>query len=64
MNGIPELYERVRIKDTNETGVVVAFDTDGGRKPPIYFVEKDDKYKNGVPDDECVWCEPDEIEVL
>lgn len=57
-----ELYSNVRIKATGETGVVVAEDTDGGTKPPIYFVEKDAVFKNGDPNNDCVWCDPDEIE--
>ena len=64
MNTAFELYESVRVKNTKETGVVVAVDTDADTKPPIYFVEKDDKYKTGTPDDDCIWCLPDEIEVL
>ena len=43
-----KLYESVRIKATGVTGVVVAEDTDGGTKPPIYFVEKDNR--TGVTD--------------
>lgn len=57
-----ELYENVKIKGTDVTGVVVAEDTDGGTKPPLYFIEKDDKYKVGVPDKDCVWCAAQEIE--
>lgn len=59
-----ETYTSVRIIKTAETGVIVAIDTDGGTKPPIYFVEKDDRYKIGLPDNDCIWCEPDEIEQL
>lgn len=57
-----ELYESVRIKGTDITGVIVAEDTDGGTKPPLYFIEKDDKYKIGVPDQDCIWCAAHEIE--
>lgn len=57
-----ELYESVRIKGSGVTGVVVAEDTDGGTKPPIYFVEKDEKYKVGSPDKDCVWFSSHEIE--
>ncbi len=53
------LYEQVKIKFSDETGTVVAVDTDGGTKPPIYFVEKDDKFKNGEND--LVWLEASEI---
>ena len=59
-----ELYESVRIKATGIPGVVVAEDTDGGTKPPIYFVEIDDDYKTGVPDEDIVWCDPEEIEYI
>ena len=44
-----------------QTGVIVAIDTDNGTNPPIYFVEKDDKYKIGMPEKDCVWCNFDEI---
>lgn len=47
MNRFFVLYDKVRIKATNETGVIVEIDTDRGRKPPIFIVEKDDKYKTG-----------------
>ena len=57
-----KLYESVRIKATGITGVIVAKNTDGGEKPPIYFVEKDEQYKTGNPNYNCVWCEPGEIE--
>lgn len=59
-----ELYSSVRIKATGVTGVVVAEDTDGCTKPPIYFVEKDDPFKKGDPNNDCVWCDPDEIEYI
>ncbi len=62
MAEIFKLYESVKIKATGVTGVVVAEDTDGGKKPPIYFVEKDDQYKTGDPNNDCVWCEPEKIE--
>ena len=57
-----ELYESVRIKETGVLGTIVAIDTDGGTKPPIYFIEKDDKYKNWKND--LIWCEGKEIEKL
>ena len=59
-----DLYESVRIKATGVTGVVVAEDTDGGTKPPIYFVEKEEAFKTGDPNKDCVWCDPEEIEYL
>lgn len=59
-----KLYESVRIKSSGITGVVVAEDTDGGTEPPIYFVEKDDEYKTGKLDNDCVWCRPEEIEYV
>lgn len=59
-----ELYESVRIKGTDITGVIVAEDTDGGTKPPLYFIEKDEKYKTGVPDQDCIWYAASEIEYL
>lgn len=64
MNRFFVLYDKVRIKATNETGVIVEIDTDRGRKPPIFFVEKDDKYKTGFFPDDCIWCHWDEIEFL
>ena len=57
-----ESYSSVRIKATGVTSIVVAEDTDGGTKPPIYFVEKDEPFKNGDPNNDFVWCEPEEIE--
>jgi hypothetical protein len=54
----------VRIKAGNIPGVIVAIDTDGGTKPPIYFVEKDDDYKDGLCDHDLIWCDSDEIEVF
>jgi hypothetical protein len=59
MAEIFELYEIVIIKSQNIPGTIVSIDTDGGTKPPIYFVEKDDAYKNGKND--LVWCEGEEI---
>ena len=59
-----KLYESVRIKATGVTGVVVAEDTDGGTKPSIYFVEKDDAFKTGDWEADCIWCEPEEIEYI
>lgn len=61
MAGTFELYSSVCIKATGVTGVIVAEDTDGGTKPPIYFVEKDERYKTGDPNNDCVWCEPEEM---
>ncbi|MCC8073064.1 MAG: hypothetical protein LIO62_02935 [Clostridiales bacterium] len=55
-----ELYESVKIVGTGQTGVIVAIDDDGGTKPPIYFVEKDDKFKTG--NDDLIWLENNEIE--
>ncbi len=46
-----ELYEKVKIIATDETGIVVAIDTDGGTKPPIYFVEKDGEFKTWTSKD-------------
>jgi len=57
-----EPYSSVRIKATGVTGVIVAADADGGIKPPIYFEEKDESFKNGDPNNDCMWCEPEEIE--
>lgn len=57
-----DLYERVIIKETGVTGVIVAEDTDGGTKPPICFVEKDDHFKTGVPNEDCVWCDPKNLD--
>ena len=57
-----ELYSSVKITGSNITGVIVAVDTDGGTKPPIYFVEKDDRFKTG--EDDLVWLEADEIESI
>ncbi len=57
-----KLYESVRFKNTGETGVVVAKDTDGGTSPPIYFVEKDETFKTGDPNKDCVWCNSEEID--
>lgn len=62
MTDVFELYENVRIKGTDVTGVVVAEDTDSGTRPPIYFVEKDEEYKTGEPDEDCVWCAVHELE--
>lgn len=55
-----ELYESVKIVGTGQTGVIVAIDDDGETKPPIYFVEKDDKFKTG--NDDLIWLENNEIE--
>ena len=57
-----ELYESVRIKATGVTGIIVAKDTDGDTKPPIFFVEKDDAFKTGKASEDCVWCDSEEIE--
>lgn len=59
-----ELYESVRIQAAGVTGVVAAEDTDGGAKPPIYFVEKDDAFQTGNWETDCIWCEPEEIEYI
>ena len=64
MSNIIKLYESVRIKGTVITGVIVAEDTDGGTKPPIYFVEKDDSFKTGEIESDCIWCEPEELEYI
>jgi hypothetical protein len=60
VNDVFSLYDSVRIKVGNIPGVIVAIDTDGGTKPPIYFVEKHDSYKDGQTD--LVWCDADELE--
>lgn len=63
MEHYAEEYERVRIKKGNIPGTVVCIDTDGGTKPPIYLVEKDDEYK-AYDGNDLVWCELDELENL
>ena len=57
-----DLYESVKVKSENITGIIVAIDTDNGTKPPIYFVEKDDIYKTGESDLE--WYESHELEII
>ena len=51
-----DMFDSVKIIAENITGVIVAIDTDDGKKPPIYFVEKDDKYKTGKNDLEWFRC--------
>ena len=57
-----DLYTAVRVKDQGITGVIISVDTDGGTKPPVYLIEKDDKHKTGKND--LVWVEPHEIELI
>ncbi len=59
-----KLYDSVKIKDGGSTGVVVDIYTDGSANFPVYFVEKDDECKVGVPEKDLVWCKSDEIELI
>lgn len=54
-------YDKVKIKKTGKKGTIVFIDTDGGTKPPIYFVEIDQEEKTGEGKEDMVWVETEEI---
>ena len=57
-----KLYDKIKIRSTGETGVIVSVSSDCNSNPAQYFVEKDDSYKVGDFLKDCVWCSYDEIE--
>lgn len=54
-------YDKVKIKEIGKHGVIVCIDTDGGTKPPIYFVEIDQAEKTEHDEENMIWCEEDEL---
>lgn len=54
-----KLYDCVMIRESHIAGYVVAIDDDGGKRPPIYLVEKEDAEKTGT--DDLVWLDEEEI---
>lgn len=56
-----DLYDKVKIKETDEIGFIVLIDDNGGKDSPIYFVEKDEEYEG---EDALVWKEKEEIELV
>ena len=59
-----EIYETVKIKSENVIVYIVSISTDSGTKPPLYFIEKDDKFKIGDFSKDLVWCSREEIEKI
>lgn len=57
-----KLYDKIKIKATGETGIIVSSSSDCKDNPAQYLVEKDDAYKIGEFPKDCVWCAYDEIE--
>lgn len=55
-------YDKVKIKKTGKHGMIVSIDTDGGTKPPIYFVEIDRAEKTEHDEENMFWCEENELE--
>lgn len=55
-----EDYTRVKIKGTEICGTIVAIDTDGDTKQPLYAIEKDDEYKKRDGQD-IVWHLEDDL---
>lgn len=55
-------YDKVRIKKTGKHGTIVYIDTDGGTKPPIYFVEIDQEEKTERDEENMIWCEEEELD--
>lgn len=57
------LYDKVRVKSNQKIGFIVCIDTDGGTKPPIYYVELSESESDDL-NDVLVWYEEDEIEKI
>ena len=56
-----EIYEAVKIKSSGKTGEIVAIDTDGGTKSPLYFVEICQKDKTGNLNEDMLWLEEKDL---
>ena len=55
-------YDKVKIKKTGKHGAIVYIDTDGGTKPPIYFVEINQEEKTECDEENMIWCEEEELD--
>lgn len=54
-------YDNVTVKKSGKKGTIVYIDTDGGTKPPIYFVEIEQEEKTGNFKEDMIWCNGDEL---
>lgn len=58
------LYDKVKIKSNGRIGFVVLIDDDKGRKPPIYFIEISQEEKLDVDEENLIWLEEENLELI